>query len=79
MPFYKLSNTTVKIPAAWLIQTAGYKGYRQGDVGVHNKQALVLVNYGQASGAKIKMLALEIKEAILDKFGITLEPEVTFI
>ncbi len=80
MPYYKTSVTeTYKIPAGWLIEQAGWKGKRFGSVGVHPKQALVLVNYGEATGLEIKNLADQIREDIQDKFDITLQPEVNFI
>ncbi len=69
----------MKIAAGWLIDKAGWKGRRIGDAGVHTKQALVLVNYGKASGRDIYNLAMEIKADITAKFGIVLEPEVNFI
>lgn len=75
-PFYKVSDSEFKIPAGWLIEHAGYKGKRYGDAGVHKNQALVLVNYGNATGKEIWALAMEIKEAVYKKFGITIEPEV---
>lgn len=65
-----------KVPAGWLIEKAGWKGYRRGDVGVHAKQALVLVNYGKGNGTEIIHLAHEIQADILSKFGIALEMEV---
>ena len=67
----------MKIPAAWLIDQLGFKGIRRGDAGVHPNQALVLVNYANASGAEIWALAQEIQEAVQTTFGITLEAEVT--
>ena len=73
---YPADETSVKIPAAWLIERAGWKGYRKGDAGVHNRQALVLVNYGNATGKEIKELAFEVQKDIASKFGITLELEV---
>ncbi len=78
-PFYKVSDTELKIPAAWLIEKAGFKGLRIGDAGVHNKQALVLVNYGNATGMEILNLAKEIQKKVKELFGIILEPEVTII
>lgn len=76
MPFYVLDEETVKIPAGWLIDKAGLKGFRKGDAGVHKKQALVLVNYGNASGAEILELSAMIRRSVLDKFGIEISPEV---
>jgi UDP-N-acetylmuramate dehydrogenase len=76
IPYYKVSETDVKIPAGWLIETAGFKGKTFGNYGVHNKQALVLVNYGNASGKDILELSKKIQEAILIVFDIVLESEV---
>ena len=76
IPYYKVSETNVKIPAGWLIETAGFKGKTFGNYGVHNKQALVLVNYGNASGKDILELSEKIQEAILIVFDIVLESEV---
>jgi UDP-N-acetylmuramate dehydrogenase len=66
----------VKVPAGWLIEQAGWKGFREGDAGVHAKQALVLVNYGGASGAQIWDLAQRIRADVAGKFGIDIHPEV---
>ena len=76
IPSYRISNTEVKVPAGWLIEQAGYKGKRFGDFGVHEKQALVLVNYGNASGKEIHELAQKIQATIFTEFGIPLEIEV---
>lgn len=76
MPFYPLNEEEIKIPAGWLIDQAGLKGYRQGDAGVHKHQALVLVNYGNATGRDILALAEKVQEEIMQRFGIQLQPEV---
>ncbi len=79
IPSYPISEQEVKVPAGWLIETAGFKGKRFGDFGVHKKQALVLVNYGNASGKDIYKLAQEIQQTIQNTFGISLEIEVNVI
>jgi UDP-N-acetylmuramate dehydrogenase len=78
-PFYDMGNKTYKIPAGWLIEQSGYKGKRFGDAGVHQKQALVLVNYGNATGEEILGLAYKIKKEVLNKFKISIVPEVNII
>jgi UDP-N-acetylmuramate dehydrogenase len=69
----------VKVPAGWLIEQAGWKGHRDGEVGVHSKQALVLVNFGKGSGREIQLLSEKIRLSVKEKFGIELHPEVNFI
>lgn len=79
IPSYKVSEFETKVPAGWLIEKAGFKGKRFKEYGVHEKQALVLVNYGSASGDDIYKLAQKIQKSILSKFGISLEIEVNVI
>lgn len=79
MPSYPINDDTVKVPAGWLIEQAGWKGKRFGEIGVHAKQALVLVNYGNGNGSDIKALASDIQASVNQKFGIKLTPEVNFI
>ncbi|NJW51858.1 UDP-N-acetylmuramate dehydrogenase [Salinimicrobium oceani] len=76
MPFYVLNEEEVKIPAGWLIDRAGLKGHREGDAGVHSRQALVLVNHGNATGQEILALSQKIQERIDNLFGIKISPEV---
>jgi len=79
MPGYPQQDSRVKVPAGWLIEQCGLKGYRSGDAGVHEKQALVLVNYGGASGAEILSLARHIQKTVKKEFSIELQPEVNII
>ena len=79
MKFYEISETEVKVPAGWLIEQAGFKGKRFGDAGIHKNQALVLVNYGNATGQEILNVSKEIQETIFKKFGIHIEAEVNII
>lgn len=79
MPGYKISNNEVKVPAGWLIEKSGFKGIKQGEAGVHKNQALVLVNYGNASGSDILKLAEKIKNTVKSNFNIDLEIEVNVI
>jgi UDP-N-acetylmuramate dehydrogenase len=76
---YKTVPGKVKVPAGWLIEQCGWKGKVFGNTGIHKKQALVLVNYGSASGAEIHELALQVQKSVLEKFGIELEVEVNII
>jgi len=78
-PFYGQENGDYKIPAGWLVEQCGFKGKRFGDAGVHEKQALVLVNHGNATGQEILDLALKIQEAVAEKFSIGIVPEVNII
>ncbi len=78
-PFYKISEEEVKVPAGWLIEKTGFKGKRFNDYGVHNKQALVLVNYGNANGKDIFELAKLIQKTVNRIFNITIETEVNII
>ena len=68
-----------KLAAGWLIEQAGWKGHREGNVGCHEKQALVLVNHGNASGAEVLQLAQKIQQSVYTKFGVELEMEVNVI
>ena len=76
IPHYPDTAEKIKIPAGWLIEKLGYKGKRFGDAGVHEKQALVLVNYGNAKGIELLNLAQQIQEQVLQNFGVQLEVEV---
>lgn len=79
MKYYDISETEVKVPAGWLIEQAGFKGKRFGDAGIHKNQALVLVNYGNATGQEILDVSKNIQETIFKTFGIQIEAEVNVI
>ncbi len=76
---YPLANGHFKLAAGWLIEQAGWKGYRNGDAGVHERQALVLVNYGHAAGEDIVELSWKVVDSVKEKFGVVLEREVNII
>lgn len=79
IPAYPNVDGTIKLAAGWLIEQCGWKGYRKGDAGCHAKQALVLVNYGSATGQDIVDLSHEIKASVKTKFNIDLETEVNIV
>jgi UDP-N-acetylmuramate dehydrogenase len=79
VPAYPLDSDQYKIPAGWLIEQAGWKGSRVGNVGCYEKQALVIVNYGGASGQEIYDFAMTIRESVRSQFGIELTPEVNLM
>ena len=79
IPGYKQPEDKVKVPAAWLIDQAGWKGKTFGKIGVHKNQPLVLVNYGGGQGADIRDLAMKVRESVVQKFGVELTPEVNII
>lgn len=79
MKYYDISETEVKVPAGWLIEQAGFKGKRFGDAGIHKNQALVLVNYGKATGQEILDVSKNIQDTIYNLFGIRIEAEVNVI
>ena len=76
---YPQKDGTIKVPAGWLIEQCGWKGKVVGHTGSHKSQALVLVNYGGATGNEVYQLALDIQKSVHDKFGITIQPEVNLV
>ena len=79
MVSYQTEDGRVKLAAGWLIEQCGWKGFREGDAGVHQNQALVLVNYGNAKGSDILTLAHRIQNSVYERFGVKLEMEVNVI
>lgn len=79
MPVYDDHNEMVKLAAGWLIEQAGWKGKRSGNAGVHSKQALVIINHGNAGGSEIFTLSEAVRKSVFEKFGIELEREVEVI
>ena len=79
LPSYPIDDVHVKLPAAWLIDRAGWKGKRIGDAGCYQNQALVLVNHGNAKGEEILNLALQIIKDVQSKYNISLTPEVNIL
>lgn len=77
--FFEVSPNEVKVPAGWLIEHAGLKGYRKDDAGVHKNQALVIVNYGNATGQELLDLSKFVQKTVFDKYGIAIETEVNVI
>jgi UDP-N-acetylmuramate dehydrogenase len=79
VPTFTGEQGLTKVPAAWLIEQCGWKGATFGNIGVHKNQALVIVNYGGATGEEIWELAMRIQESVKEKFRVTLQPEVNVI
>ena len=80
LPVFPSGHTGMrKLSAAWLIEQAGWKGFRQGDAGIAEQHALVLVNYGKASGKQLLDVAQQVAASVHATFGITLEPEPRII
>src|SRR5699024_5150914 len=77
--YYPINDEEIKVPAGWLIDHAKLKGYREGDAGIHIHQALVLVNYGTATGMDILNVARTVQHKVYKKYGISLEMEVNLI
>lgn len=79
LPHYPQADGSVKVPAGWLIDRAGLKGFQLGGAAVHTQQALVLINKNNANGQEVLMLAREVRRQVREKFGIDIHPEVRFI
>jgi UDP-N-acetylmuramate dehydrogenase len=78
MPYYEVGDD-VKIPAGWMIEMCGWKGKSLGHAGVHSRQALVLVNLGDATGGEILALCDAVQKSVWDKFGVEIHPEVNIL
>ena len=79
MPAYPAADDQMKLAAGWLIEQCGFKGKSHGAVGVYEKQALVLINLGDAQGYEIALVAESIRTAVLERFGVELIPEVKYV
>jgi len=79
MPVYPAGEGKAKLAAGWLIDQCGWRGYRKGDAGVHEKQALVIVNYGNATGNQIFWLSERIRKSVVEEFGVELQREVNVV
>jgi UDP-N-acetylmuramate dehydrogenase len=75
LPVYPASEGSSKLSAAWLIETCGWRGFREGDAGISAQHALVLVNHGHATGAELLILGRRVAESVNERFGVLLEPE----
>ncbi len=78
LPYFKSPDGKIKLPAGWLIEQCGWKGKREGDVASYHRQALIIINYGNATSQSILKFTQEIKDSVISKFGIELEQEVNF-
>ena len=79
MPHYPAPDGRVKLAAGWLIDRAGMKGRREGPVGIHERQALVIVNHGGATGGEVIAFARKVQETVREKFGIAIDTEVNIL
>ncbi|MGH8114281.1 MAG: UDP-N-acetylmuramate dehydrogenase [Rhodanobacteraceae bacterium] len=79
LPCWPAPDNTTKLSAAWLIESCGFKGLREGDAGISNRHALVLVNHGDATGAQLWALAQRVRDGVRERFGAVLEPEPRII